>query len=100
MTDELAVWLPAMALAAVGLGVGETGALGVLLAAVEPERIVTAMIVWSQMSIVGYLTGPLADGPSPSTSATPRSRCRSSRRRSSPRCSGSRLPAGRRELRA
>jgi hypothetical protein len=36
----------------VGLGVGETGALGVLLAAVEPERIVTAMIVWSQMSIV------------------------------------------------
>jgi MFS family permease len=62
VTDELALWLPAMALAAVGLGLGETGALGVLLAAVAPERIVTAMIVWSQMSIVGYLVGPLAGG--------------------------------------
>ena len=26
------------------------------------ERIVTAMVVWSQIGIVGYLLGPLAGG--------------------------------------
>jgi hypothetical protein len=30
---------------------------------VPTERIVTAMVVWSQVGIVGYLTGPLVGGP-------------------------------------
>ena len=36
--------------------------MGILLDAVSPERIVTAMVVWSQVGIVGYLLGPLAGG--------------------------------------
>ena len=28
----------------------------------KTERIVTAMVVWSQLGIVGYLIGPLAGG--------------------------------------
>jgi len=41
---------------------GYTGSAGVLLEAVGTERIVTAMVVWSQAGIVGYLLGPLAGG--------------------------------------
>jgi MFS family permease len=48
--------------AGVGIGVGETGATGVLLKAVAPERIVTAMVLWSQLGIVGYLAGPAVGG--------------------------------------
>ena len=33
-----------------------------LLEVVPPERIVTAMIVWSQIGIAGYLVGPVAAG--------------------------------------
>jgi hypothetical protein len=29
---------------------------------VAPERIVTAMVLWSQLGIVGYLAGPLLGG--------------------------------------
>jgi MFS family permease len=61
-TAGLGLWLPAFAAAAVGLGLGQTGALGVLLEAVKTDRIVTAMVVWSQIGIVGYLVGPLAGG--------------------------------------
>ena len=32
------------------------------MASVEPERIVTAMIVWSQIGILGYLVGPALGG--------------------------------------
>jgi hypothetical protein len=46
----------------VGLGLGQTGALGILLDAVTTDRIVTAMVVWSQVGIVEYLVGPLAGG--------------------------------------
>ena len=35
---------------------------GILLEAVPTERIVTAMVVWSEIGIVGYLVGPLAGG--------------------------------------
>lgn len=48
--------------AGAGIGLGQTGATGVLLAAVAPERIVTAMVLWSQLGIVGYLAGPLLGG--------------------------------------
>jgi hypothetical protein len=61
-TSGLGLWLPALAAATVGLGVGQTGALGILLDAVTTDRIVTAMVVWSQVGIVGYLAGPLAGG--------------------------------------
>jgi MFS family permease len=61
-TSGVGLWLPALAAAAVGLGLGQTGALGILLDAVTTDRIVTAMVVWSQVGIVGYLVGPLAGG--------------------------------------
>ena len=35
---------------------------GILIETVRPERIVTAMVVWSQLGIIGYLLGPLAGG--------------------------------------
>ena len=38
------------------------GAIGLLFEAVGAERIVTAMIIWSQIGILGYLAGPLAGG--------------------------------------
>jgi MFS family permease len=51
-----------LAVAGTGVGLGETGATGVLLDTVAPERIVTAMVVWSQIGIVGYLLGPALGG--------------------------------------
>jgi MFS family permease len=56
------VWLVALALVAAGFGFGETGALGVLLDEVGHERIVLAMVVWSQVWGVGYLAGPAVAG--------------------------------------
>lgn len=56
------LWLLALALAAVGIGLGNTGSLGMLVEAVPVERIVTAIVVWSQIGILGYLLGPLAGG--------------------------------------
>jgi MFS family permease len=61
-THGLLAWLPALALVAVGIGLGECGALGVLLEAVGPERIVTALVVWSQVWSLGYLAGPVVGG--------------------------------------
>ena len=57
-----AIWFAALALLGIGLGLGNTGSIGVLLEAVEPGRIVTAMIVWSQIGILGYLVGPAVGG--------------------------------------
>jgi MFS family permease len=62
MTDTVPWWVASMALASVGLGIGETGALGILLETVGPARIVLAMVVWSQVWAVGYLAGPAAAG--------------------------------------
>ena len=56
------LWVIALVLAAVGIGLGNTGSLGLLVEAVPVERIVTAMVVWSQIGIIGYLLGPLAGG--------------------------------------
>jgi MFS family permease len=61
-TDSVAPWIAGLALAGIGIGLGNTGSIGLLLGSVRPERIVTAMIVWSQIGIVGYLLGPVAAG--------------------------------------
>lgn len=58
----VSVWLVALAMAGVGFGVGTTGSVGILLQSVRPERIVTAMVIWSQVGIIGYLLGPLVGG--------------------------------------
>jgi MFS family permease len=68
MVSDVPLWLLAMLLAAMGIGLANTGSLGLLVEAVPVERIVTAMVVWSQVGIIGYLLGPLvgglvADGP-------------------------------------
>lgn len=62
MATDVPLWLLALALAAVGIGIANTGSLGLLVEAVPLQRIVTAMVVWSQIGIVGYLLGPLAGG--------------------------------------
>ena len=59
---EVPLWLLALLLAAVGIGIGNTGSIGVLVQAVPIERIVTAMVIWSQIGIAGYLLGPLLGG--------------------------------------
>ncbi len=61
-TSSIPLWVGALLLIAVGMGAGNTGAIGLLFEAVGAERIVTAMIVWSQIGILGYLAGPLAGG--------------------------------------
>jgi MFS family permease len=62
MTSDVPLWVLAMLLAGVGIGIANTGSLGLLIEAVPVERIVTAMVIWSQIGIVGYLLGPLAGG--------------------------------------
>ncbi len=59
---QVPLWVLALALAALGVGIGSTGSLGILVEAVNVKRIVTAMVVWSQVGIAGYLVGPLAGG--------------------------------------
>ena len=61
-TSTVSIWLVAVALLGVGFGATEAGALGVLLETVGAERIVLAMMVWSQIWGIGYLVGPLAGG--------------------------------------
>jgi MFS family permease len=61
-TLSIPLWLLALALAAVGIGFANTGSLGVLIETVRTDRIITAMVVWSQLGILGYLLGPLAGG--------------------------------------
>jgi MFS family permease len=59
---EVPIWLLALLLAGVGIGLGNTGSLGILVESVPVERIVAAMVVWSQVGIAGYLVGPLLGG--------------------------------------
>lgn len=61
-SGSVAVWVVALAVLAAGFGFGEAGALGVLLEEVGQERIVLAMVVWSQVWGVGYLAGPSLAG--------------------------------------
>jgi len=58
----LGLWLPALGLVGLGIGLGETAAAGILLDQVGSQRIVTAMVVWSQLGLLGYMVGPLAGG--------------------------------------
>ena len=60
--DRLPVWIVALAVAGVGIGLANTGSIGVLLEGIPTERIVTAMVVWSQLGIVGYFIGPVVGG--------------------------------------
>jgi MFS family permease len=60
--SRVALWLPALGLAGLGIGIGETSATGVLLDEVGTERIVTAMVVWSQLGLLGYMAGPILGG--------------------------------------
>jgi MFS family permease len=61
-TTTLAPWAVGLLLIGLGAGAAQTGATGLLLAAVPTTRIVTAMVVWSQLGILGYLAGPAAGG--------------------------------------
>jgi MFS family permease len=61
-TREVPAWIAALAVTGTGIGLANTGSIGVLLEGVPTERIVTAMVVWSQIGIVGYFIGPLAGG--------------------------------------
>ena len=61
-TVNVGVWLVALVVAGAGIGLGNTGSIGVLLDAVPSERMVSAMVVWSQIGIAGYLLGPLLGG--------------------------------------
>jgi MFS family permease len=62
MVASVPLWILAVTLAAVGIGLANTGSLGLLVEAVPVGRIVTAMVVWSQIGIIGYLLGPLTGG--------------------------------------
>jgi MFS family permease len=62
MAADVPLWVLSILLAAIGIGLANTGSLGLLIEAVPVERIVTAMVIWSQIGIVGYLLGPLAGG--------------------------------------
>jgi MFS family permease len=62
MAHQVPVWAGALGVAGAGIGLANTGSIGVLLEGVPTERIVTAMVVWSQLGIVGYFVGPLAGG--------------------------------------
>ncbi|MEW2632570.1 MFS transporter [Streptomyces sp. NPDC048389] len=57
------VWIGALVLVGAGIGMANTGSIGVLLEAVPAERIVTAMVLWSQIGILGYLLAPVLGGP-------------------------------------
>jgi MFS family permease len=59
---SVGIWMVALIVVGAGIGLGNTGSIGILLEAVPAERIVTAMVVWSQIGIVGYLVGPLVGG--------------------------------------
>jgi MFS family permease len=62
LSGTVPLFVVGLALAGVGMGIGETGSTGVLLEAVVPERIVTAMVLWSAIGVAGYLAGPAVGG--------------------------------------
>jgi MFS family permease len=61
-TETVPWWIAALALTSLGLGIGETGALGILLETVGAARLVLAMVLWSQVWALGYLAGPAVAG--------------------------------------
>ncbi|WP_405970008.1 hypothetical protein OG496_06735 [Streptomyces sp. NBC_00988] len=61
--SSVPVWIVALAGAGCGIGLADTGAIGVPLDAVPAQRIVTAMVLWSRIGILGHLLAPLTGGP-------------------------------------
>ena len=61
-TNLVPLWVAALAIVGAGIGLATTGSVGILLEGVPTKRIVTAMVVWSQVGIIGYFLGPLAGG--------------------------------------
>ena len=56
------LWGLALLLCGLGFGLGEAAALGILLDVVGTERLVLAMVVFSQVWALGYLAGPAVGG--------------------------------------
>jgi MFS family permease len=56
------LWVVVAVLCGLGVGAGDAGSLGVLLESIGLDRIVLAMVVWSQVFAVGYLVGPAIGG--------------------------------------
>jgi len=61
-TGAVPLWIVGLAIGGLGIGMANTGSIGVLLQGVPTERSITAIIAWSQVGIVGYLLGPLVGG--------------------------------------
>jgi len=61
-TGAVPLWIVGLAIGGLGIGMANTGSIGVLLQGVPTERSVTAIVAWSQVGIVGYLLGPLVGG--------------------------------------
>ncbi len=61
-TEVIGLWVLVALLCGVGVGAGDAGALGVLLESIGLDRIVLAMVVWSQVWAIGYLVGPAIGG--------------------------------------
>src|SRR5439155_18357853 len=62
LSGSVAVWIGCVIGFAVGVGIVEVGALAMLLDTVGAERMVLAMVVWSQAWAVGYAVGPAIAG--------------------------------------
>lgn len=62
LTESVPIWIVVAVAAGMGLGFGEAGSLGVLLESIGLEKIVLAMVIWSQVWAIGYLAGPAAGG--------------------------------------
>ena len=61
-TEMIGLWVVVAVLFGLGVGAGEAGSLGVLLESIGVDRIVLAMVVWSQIWAIGYLVGPAIGG--------------------------------------
>jgi MFS family permease len=61
-SDAVAAWFTALVVVALGTAFAETGSTGLLLEASPTDRIVTPMVLWSQLAMFGYLIGPAVGG--------------------------------------
>jgi MFS family permease len=62
LSTTAAVWILLSAVIGFGIGIGDAGALGVLLESIGTDKLVLAMVIWSQVWAVGYLAGPAVGG--------------------------------------
>jgi predicted MFS family arabinose efflux permease len=60
--EEVWIWIVALLVIGTGFGLAQASSLGVLLEVVGTERIVLALVAWSQAFAVGYLLGPAFGG--------------------------------------